>query len=570
MEDEEATEVVQIFHNTVRENIIFLLLFLTLLLPSWLLVRRYRKRDLPREEPPLLDDDEATVYRISLWLCTVSLAVAAGAVLLLPISIVSNEVLLNYPNSYYVQWLNSSLIQGLWNHIFLFSNMSLFVLLPFAYLFSESEGFAGYKKGILSRIYETFTVLVLLAVVVLGMAYILSALLDRDGSSLHRLIHLWSYLPFIYSCVSFIGVLLLLVCTPMGLVRLFSVAGQFLVKPQFLSDLHEEYFVAKLEEECLSRQLAAHSNPHASSPAVSPNTSLTTPNTSANLSSASVSRSPDLTNLSVASSLSNNASLSSSILPPAQNDPNTGLKNGALTASLTQRLQVARAKTRLLERQRKGSALQRNLLYPLLMVLLVILSIITLAMVGQNAMQLLVGIKELPLSTKQVTLGEAPLSKMGLFGAVLEIVLIVYLVVTSAVGLFTMPGMCRLHPQPGATPLSHIIVHCSVLLLLSSALPLLSRILGITNLDLLGEFGQIEWLGSLMIVLSYNMLFVISVSACILLKFDASVRQELVTSLKRCACSLVGKETNCLTWPNSPLQAVSSIATTSSINKKDF
>jgi len=30
--------------------------------------------------------------------------------------------------------------------VFLFSNLSLFVLLPFAYLFTESEGFTGYRK----------------------------------------------------------------------------------------------------------------------------------------------------------------------------------------------------------------------------------------------------------------------------------------------------------------------------------------------------------------------------------------------------------------------------------------
>jgi hypothetical protein len=48
----------------------------------------------------------------SLWLCTFSLAVSVGSALLLPISILSNEILLYYPNSYYVKWLNSSLIQG--------------------------------------------------------------------------------------------------------------------------------------------------------------------------------------------------------------------------------------------------------------------------------------------------------------------------------------------------------------------------------------------------------------------------------------------------------------------------
>lgn len=34
------------------------------------------------------------------------------AVLLLPISILSNEVLLSFPQSYYMQWLNGSLIHG--------------------------------------------------------------------------------------------------------------------------------------------------------------------------------------------------------------------------------------------------------------------------------------------------------------------------------------------------------------------------------------------------------------------------------------------------------------------------
>lgn len=47
-----------------------------------------------------------------LWLCTFTLSVAVCAVLLLPISILSNEVLLTFPHSYYMQWLNGSLIHG--------------------------------------------------------------------------------------------------------------------------------------------------------------------------------------------------------------------------------------------------------------------------------------------------------------------------------------------------------------------------------------------------------------------------------------------------------------------------
>jgi hypothetical protein len=131
-----------------------------------------------------------------LELCTFTLAVALGAVLLLPFSIISNEVLLSLPRNYYIQWLNGSLIHGmwldqrlgweagrairrpgrqaassglsrhappvdrplndqllfsflalgLWNLVFLFSNLSLVFLMPFAYFFTESEGFAGSRK----------------------------------------------------------------------------------------------------------------------------------------------------------------------------------------------------------------------------------------------------------------------------------------------------------------------------------------------------------------------------------------------------------------------------------------
>lgn len=54
------------------------------------------------------------------------------------------------------------------------------MFLPFAYLFTESTGFVGHKKGIIARAYETFTVFSLLATVVLGITYVLSAVMDPD------------------------------------------------------------------------------------------------------------------------------------------------------------------------------------------------------------------------------------------------------------------------------------------------------------------------------------------------------------------------------------------------------
>ena len=48
----------------------------------------------------------------STWLCSFALCVSMGSALLLPVSIFSNEILVLYSHSDYVQWLNTSLIKG--------------------------------------------------------------------------------------------------------------------------------------------------------------------------------------------------------------------------------------------------------------------------------------------------------------------------------------------------------------------------------------------------------------------------------------------------------------------------
>lgn len=50
---------------------------------------------------------------------------------------------------------------------------------------------------------------------------------------------------------------------------------------------------------------------------------------------------------------------------------------------------------------------------------------------------------------------------------------------------------------------------------------------GITNFDLLGDFGRIEWLGNFRIVLLYNLVFAASATLCLVNKFTATVRREL-------------------------------------------
>ncbi|KAK8771335.1 hypothetical protein V5799_025412 [Amblyomma americanum] len=67
------------------------------------------------------------------------------------------------------------------------------------------------SQGLISRLYETFLVLMLVAALLFGMTFLLSAILDYGRASIHSLFALWrGYLPFLYSCLSCFGVMLLL------------------------------------------------------------------------------------------------------------------------------------------------------------------------------------------------------------------------------------------------------------------------------------------------------------------------------------------------------------------------
>ncbi|XP_069770859.1 limb region 1 protein homolog isoform X9 [Narcine bancroftii] len=442
MDLDDVTIREQNFHSQVREYIICFLLFTILYTISNFIITKYKRK------PDDHEDEDAIVNRISLYLCTFTLAVSAGSVLLLPFSIISNEILLSLPQNYYIQWLNGSLIHGLWNLASLFSNLSLFVLMPFAYFFLESEGFAGSKKekghfdyhssertfcwkhldknfGIRARILETVVMLILLGLLILGIVWVASALIDNDAASMESLYDLWEfYLPYLYSCISLMGGLLLLLCTPVGLSRMFTVMGQLLVKPTILEDLDEQIYCIDLQEEALIRRL-------------------------------------------------NGAYMTSNLKYNSED--------------LEQELDGVRTKKLKLERRKKASAWERNLVYPVVMLIL-------------------------------------------LSGTAISVLLVAFNILTLLVDESAMPKG------------SQIIGNCVSILVLSSALPVMSRTLGITRFDLLGDFGRFNWLGNFYIVLSYNLLFAVVTTLCLIRKFTSAVREELLKALElktqRRSCTL--------------------------------
>uniref|UniRef100_A0A914UKT0 Uncharacterized protein n=1 Tax=Plectus sambesii TaxID=2011161 RepID=A0A914UKT0_9BILA len=460
------------FHSTVREYIICLLLFIALYALSYAIIRSIKRRS-DHDDLYAGDEGDMLVYRISVWICTFSLAVSIGAVTLLPFSVLGNEILHLYPNSYYIKWLNSSLIQSLWNYVFLLSNLCLFILLPFAYFFIESQGFSGQRKGIMTRVYETVAVCGLMMVVVFCLVQLVSILLNEENERKLALSKIWSYeLPFLYSCVSLFGVVTLLISTPIGFGRMFTVVGDMVVRPKLRSDLDEELAQARLEQQTLERKLKGCAN---------------------------------VNGIGMYHQVHCN-----------------GLGNG-LNSRLSE-LTDLRAE---LERQKRSVRWLQNLKYPVVMLLLLFLTGVSVLMVGINTLQLLFGYRSLPTYRQYIELGIGSQHTLGLFGAAIEITIIFYVMLASLVGVYTMPVLRRMLPQYQKTSMTMVIGNCTAVLVLSSALPVLARTLGITTFDLLGAYGRMNWLSNFSLVWSYNLVFAVATALCLVTKFTGPVRREL-------------------------------------------
>ncbi|KAG8200148.1 hypothetical protein JTE90_018931 [Oedothorax gibbosus] len=479
MENEDDPEDWKIFYNKIREYVVFLLIFLTLYFISYCLIFLFKKH---MKTNGLFSGtyEDAVAYRIALWICTFSLGISIGSALLLPISIVSNEVLLVYPNHYYVQWLNSSLIQGLWSLVFLFSNLALFIMLPFAHLFIESEGLPGSSKGVMGRVYEAAIVLLLLGLILMGLTYIISAVFDDGHYSITSVFNVSNYyLPFLYSCVSFIGVLMLLICTPVGFGRLFTVTGTLLVKLKTQPRQNDDMEQVSTENGTMNESFHTRMAPKAG----------------------------ELYRRKVIQDI------------PFEEYREDG-----------RRSVIGYFRTK--ESGLRYAAFKRNCVYPLMMLFPLVLTVWSVLIVIQNSLELCFGIKALPTYSQNISLGITSLSSLGLIGAAIQIILILYLWCTSIVGLYSLPLFRCLRPTLHNTSMTQVIGNCAVLLVLSSALPVLARSLGITNFDLLDDFGRINWLGNFYIVLFHNIVFTVTAIICLVSKITSAARNELYFRLR--------------------------------------
>eukprot|EP00069_Balaena_mysticetus_P020330 bmy_12872T0 len=313
--------------------------------------------------------------------------------------------------------------------------------------------------GIRARILETLVMLILLALLILGIVWVASALIDNDAA----------------------------MCTPVGLSRMFTVMGQLLVKPTvnvdekpvldwILEDLDEQIYIITLEEEALQRRLNDvkkeevkfgdsikdnHMEEYLGKPIVE--TSGDKPRlrgwrTSTEDVLVSFLLSVMLQYLCILKGLSSSVEYN--------------------ITELEQELDNVKTLKTKLERRKKASAWERNLVYPAVMVLLLIETSISVLLVACNILCLLVDETAMPKGTRGPGIGNASLSAFGFVGAALEIILIFYLMVSSVVGFYSLRFFGNFIPKKDDTTMTKIIGNCVSILVLSSALPVMSRTLG--------------------------------------------------------------------------------------------
>lgn len=234
---------------------------------------------------------------------------------------------------------------------------------------------------------------------------------------------------------------LITVCTPLGFIRLFGVVGQVLVKPHLMRDVNEEYHASYLEEASVVRKLEnlRHNEMiSTSTKATSGPSSVSTKLESRSLHSISK-------DLLCATFINSSSNCDINIIPKAfgsftdsilryrrtkqNNAPNSNsnhihhnnhsdekyltttmetTKNGTNNKfyqkiecdELYERLLELKSERKELDKLRSSTAIQRNLIYPLAMLMLLFLTGMTVLIVVQNTLELLIGIKALPLSTR--------------------------------------------------------------------------------------------------------------------------------------------------------------------------
>ncbi|OUC40959.1 LMBR1-like region [Trichinella nativa] len=438
---------------------------------------------------------KSKMFNIRFWICIFSTAVSLSAILLVPFSIFSNEILLLYSKNYYIQWLSSSLLKSLWNSVFACSNLCIFILLPFAYFLIESHGFVSFRftYSIWNRLLETTVNSSLLVILSVLLVQIVIIFLEKENChpyTFETCFNMWSFLitastklPVIYSYISMFGVGLSLACTPLGFGRIFAVFNVLIPEARIRNKIINDLQLLSAEEMHLVKKAKT---------AVS--------------------------NL--------------------KHTPFVEEEMNVIWLSCLRNLANLYAQRKLFQKELNSISWLSVVIYPALFVVILAITALSVLSVVWNVFQITIGFRRLPIAIEDFELGSSSLSFLGFYGAFIEIIITLYLMLASLIGFYSLPVFCRLKPIRNGTSMTRLIFNCTSTLVLSSALPVLARVLGLTNFDLLGNYSQLNWLGNIYFVLMYNLMFTFAVICVSLTLLQLPFR---LTWILRLAVKLVAR-----------------------------
>jgi len=235
------------FYNWLRVHVIVLLFCCFVYILSYIQLLKYHQSS--ERLGGGMFDDYAKTTRICLYICAVPVGVAIGNTLLLPMSMISNEVVHLYPDSYLLEWLNGSLVHSIWECLYSFNCISLIIIIPFIYFYTESVGLTR-RRGQLPRVMEASILLVLFLIIICSIILVSIALVQTDYSYFGLVVEYGSsIILYIHSGIICIWLFFtVIIFTPKGLIIIFNKVSSSIVKPNIFGNYEQEINKLRIEE----------------------------------------------------------------------------------------------------------------------------------------------------------------------------------------------------------------------------------------------------------------------------------------------------------------------------------
>ncbi|CAJ0756435.1 8124_t:CDS:10 [Entrophospora sp. SA101] len=497
------------FYNWIRQNIIAFLLFLSLYTISYSILQKFRKRykgssDIEDEDEIFGGIDELVI----IIMCAAGLAMAFAGFLLLPFTMIATALLHDeiHSENYYLSWLDSNLLVTLWNYTFMGCNFALFVLLPFAFFYNETDQL----KTFWVKAQETATIMLLVGVLMYIFIYMSRLILGIEN------IDFWVILNLL-TCMG--GAWICLKATPIGYIQIFSCISELPLRPNYRNQLKDSLIENEMETSVLLQHLenvergwkspvyAANlkSRSQALMTATSPSTSESNYN---NDSLQCCSSSEQLY------STINNGIINGSVDVDSGTDDhniknvlvNNGIGNTSTFTSISSpsNLKILENQRSRLQRDLSKSPLYRNIAFFILFVISHSIWFLLLGHILWSFIKsLLVDDEQKELHKLESVFGKQTMSIFGKFDTVSDIALIFYFTSATIIGVYSIQPFKRIRPRFGISSnshsrmgLQHIIANVTVLLVISSSWPALVRVLGLIRLDSAGPYEQFHKLNN--------------------------------------------------------------------------